>query len=916
MESATSHPAHPYRPHLAPDPGMTTSQLDEGYSDGADTRSQPDSDMAFTGDTLTDKGDSQYQTVLEAAMGMSDEKRKQLVLVLISSLDNKSKLDVNRYIKNLTHFDPALYLPAELVLNVFSYLSPKDLLTASQVSRAWRVRSQENNLWRTCFAREGWVVDKGRLEEFEQKLEFDAKSSKWAASKRTQGDEGAIASSLQRRESRKRTRVEAFSDGETSGSGMEGVDGLTDKQIAALHHAADGMEGVESTSGLSTQAQTGSEGDIRATADNVQGTPISASTTYEAYQRRYSIDTLSYPTFNPPPSPADIQLEPPMLASSNKLNWQYLYKHRRKLEDNWDRGRFKTFSLPHPDHPEDGHSECIYTIQHTTNTLVSGSRDRTIRIWDLDTCRLKRLPLEGHEASVLCLQFDDRVEQDLIVSGGSDAMLIVWKFSTGEIIKMLRQAHDESVLNLRFDDRYIVTCSKDKTIKIWNRHALERSETSTDIPAHVIGRFMDPAQGMGGTGLLIEPFTLLTTLRQHHAAVNAVMIHGNIIVSASGDRTTKAWDLHTGDVVKNFVGHTKGIACVQFDGRRIVSGSSDQTVRIYDAASQAEVACLTGHHHLVRTVQARFGDLDIISDEELERQARQADRNFLQRLGEGMQPAALGRNTRRNAGSSRPEDMLAVGARVPPSGGGTRWAKIVSGSYDESLIVWRREGRDGQWTKKQQLNLGSLLRQNRARRQPAVPVPVAPLHAIQAANAAGANQQQNNAQNAAAALAAAQNGLAVAQHANAILQQQAGPNAQGAATALALGQQLAQLGQHMRQIAPGAANTVAINQAGQTLATTQNNAPAPANPTAATANPQQPLPNVPVGQNPHAAAQAQAPPAGQPARTNTDSMRVFKLQFDARRIICCSQNKVIVGWDFADGDQGLELVGSLSNETS
>lgn len=31
--------------------------------------------------------------------------------------------------------------------------------------------------------------------------------------------------------------------------------------------------------------------------------------------------------------------------------------------------------------------------------------------------------------------------------------------------------------------------------------------------------------------------------------------------------------------------------------------------------------------------------------------------------------------------------------------------------------------------------------------------------------------------------------------------------------------------------------------------------------------------------------------------------RVFKLQFDARRIICCSQDPTIVGWDFANNDK-------------
>jgi F-box and WD-40 domain protein 1/11 len=36
--------------------------------------------------------------------------------------------------------------------------------------------------------------------------------------------------------------------------------------------------------------------------------------------------------------------------------------------------------------------------------------------------------------------------------------------------------------------------------------------------------------------------------------------------------------------------------------------------------------------------------------------------------------------------------------------------------------------------------------------------------------------------------------------------------------------------------------------------------------------------------------------------------RIFKLQFDARQIICCSQVSTIVGWDFCNGDAELEEV--------
>jgi F-box and WD-40 domain protein 1/11 len=42
------------------------------------------------------------------------------------------------------------------------------------------------------------------------------------------------------------------------------------------------------------------------------------------------------------------------------------------------------------------------------------------------------------------------------------------------------------------------------------------------------------------------------------------------------------------------------------------------------------------------------------------------------------------------------------------------------------------------------------------------------------------------------------------------------------------------------------------------------------------------------------------------AAAENSPARVFKLQFDARKIICCSQAPVIVGWDFCNKDPELE----------
>ncbi|KAK3077712.1 hypothetical protein LTS18_009505, partial [Coniosporium uncinatum] len=49
------------------------------------------------------------------------------------------------------------------------------------------------------------------------------------------------------------------------------------------------------------------------------------------------------------------------------------------------------------------------------------------------------------------------------------------------------------------------------------------------------------------------------------------------------------------------------------------------------------------------------------------------------------------------------------------------------------------------------------------------------------------------------------------------------------------------------------------------------------------------------------------------AAGNTNS-RVFKLQFDSRRIICCSQDPTIVGWDFANRDEEIVTASQFFGE--
>ncbi|KAF2130535.1 WD40 repeat-like protein [Dothidotthia symphoricarpi CBS 119687] len=882
---------HPFRPASA----MSANRFDEGYSE--DTRSQSGSDTLMRTDVrLDDAGmDTDPSALPDWVKALSESERSEFAYAILRSLRTSSVASIVEKLNPLLHLDPVLHLPPEITFQILSYLDPETLLRASILSRAWRYRVLDGPLWKLLFRLEGWNSNFSRVHSYEnaekqKRIESREKERKTRPRAAEDMDRDKLPS-------KKRVR-----ERQLFGQGPARQNSIHDElKPLSLSSSVQGHTPWGEQHGL-VEADDGSS----RTEDRMEGVSF------------HDLSPTATPTRREARAPAQIELASPTSASADsirpalllpgpepKVNWQFLYKQKRRLEENWDAGRFSNFQLPHPNHPDEAHTECVYTIQYSGNFLVSGSRDKTIRIWNLDTLRLVHPPLVGHSASVLCLQFDERPGQDIVVSGGSDCRVILWQFSTGRIIKEIEKAHSESVLNLRFDDRYLVTCSKDKTIKVWNRKEMcptdETYPTSTTksaakFPAYIIN-MQEQVVNQHLHFKPLHPYSLIMTLEGHGAAVNAIQILDGNIVSASGDRTVKIWDVLTGACTRTFQGHSKGIACVQFDGRRIVSGSSDESVRIFDRVTGAEVACLQGHSNLVRTVQAQFGDLPG-NEEELEAEARAVDRDFFEAQSRGLISQKLDRSQRRarNAGSRDPKAIFAYGAKLPPGGGGSKWARIVSGSYDETVIIWKK-GADGAWEKSKTLFQNDAVTAAGGRpRRPAVQAQPNPNAEHPAQNNP---QQQTNAQH---------NNF----HA---LAQQAHIQAQAAQT-------LAQQAQALH------AATQGMNGATVNRPPAQNQIQ-PANAPNATAHPPAPVQQPTQQQQLNAAVAAAAAPhhhhhhhPPHPPHTLANALnnqgtnsRVFKLQFDARRIICCSQDPTIVGWDFANGDRDVMVASQFFGDS-
>ncbi|KAJ5756223.1 hypothetical protein N7533_005766 [Penicillium manginii] len=813
---ATTFPGYS-APSLSP-----SFKLDEGYSD--DTRSQSDKELM----------PENVMMLPEWVLSQSETDRAELAYSLLRSLSTSTLAAVVDRLNPLLHMDPVVKLPPELTFEIFSYLDPRTLLTASLASCSWRARILDSGLWRVLYINEGWRVDMRAIRNFEQEhAEAMSPITRRARPQHSEPDLG---------EPKLKKRVPPT-------------------WLASRSNEGEGPSDAKGHGSI----EPDDEGDHHMADANDRRSSLAAAPS--------SLPRL--PSFLQPPLRSSLLIRSP--NGTVKVNWAHLYKQRRRLEANWHQGRFTNFQLPHPSHPEEAHLECVYAIQFEGKWLVSGSRDRTVRVWDLETKRLWHRPLVGHVKSVLCLQFDPSPEQDIIISGSSDRSVILWKFSTGKKIHQITNAHADSVLNLKFDHRYLVTCSKDRTVKIWSRRELSAMDEDyprickgggATYPSYIVDlNDMAPnileASIANGHLKSLKPYTHLMTVEGHGAAVNAMQLHGNEVVTASGDRMIKVWNIRNGACLKTLMGHEKGIACVQFDSRRIISGSNDNTVRIYDHVSGAEVACLRGHNNLVRTVQAGFGDPPG-ADEALRLEAQEVENEFWKAQQAGV-PVDLGPRALRRAGhysntagSRDPRNISALGAKIPPGGGGSSWARIVSGSYDESILIWHKD-RDGAWS------IGHRLRQADAAAN------AARATLSEAARAAvSAQAQQLQAAQTLLALPTGNGAIAApAQSAEATQDQEASDDTQSP---------------NNTNPTPTAPQESTAAQAGPT--TTPNPAPA------AHAAPQ--LHQQLAGANPHQARRQMAQPP---------SSRVFKVQFDSRKIVCASVDPRIIGWDFACGDE-------------
>lgn len=112
--------------------------------------------------------------------------------------------------------------------------------------------------------------------------------------------------------------------------------------------------------------------------------------------------------------------------------------------------------------------KCRVSVLYLGNCVVTGARDRTIRLWNVSTNQPIGGAWLGHREEILAIVFSPDGKR--VVSGSGDQTVRLWDVVTGQQLGNSWVGHEGSVTNLAFsrDGNFLVSGSDDGTLRLWN----------------------------------------------------------------------------------------------------------------------------------------------------------------------------------------------------------------------------------------------------------------------------------------------------------------------------------------------------------------------------------------------------------------------------------------------------------------
>jgi F-box and WD-40 domain protein CDC4 len=461
-------------------------------------------------------------------------------------------------------------LPAELGHNIISHLDLRSLCRASQTSKKWRqIIDSDEKIWKNLLIAEGFSLPQ---EELSRAILEGWGWQPWSTLEDAEPDLGGFA--------------ETTSDNHPSPA----TSATTVDTIAALAPVSDPSQPPSSrrskrkvaTKGRAPSRKMSKRAQVP--ADDAPLYDISALTRHiKSAEGPYAAAKAAITAV--PSSKVGIEDLRSMTLHKN------IYRRHHLISEAWMQEEVKPHHLAFKAHGR----HVVTCLQFDSDKILTGSDDTNINVYDTRTGAL-RAKLTGHEGGVWALRYVDNI----LVSGSTDRSVRIWNIEKGECTHVFH-GHTSTVRCLIIlepteigkdsrgrpimmpKERTIITGSRDSTLRVWRLP--KEGETSPTLSA------ADESE---------SPY-FQRALTGHIHSVRAIAAHGDTLISGSYDCTVRVWKISTGETLHRLTGHGQKVYSVVLDheNKRCISGSMDNFVKIWSLETGACLFTLDGHSSLV-----------------------------------------------------------------------------------------------------------------------------------------------------------------------------------------------------------------------------------------------------------------------------------------------------------------------------
>lgn len=269
-------------------------------------------------------------------------------------------------------------------------------------------------------------------------------------------------------------------------------------------------------------------------------------------------------------------------------------------------------------HEHGGSINCM-ALSDDMSVLVTGSEDRSVRLWTTKTRRCDCIGiLTGHENYISTVV----VEEVCVFSGSADTTIRKWDMSTCQCLLVFR-GHAGRVNRILCIGDFVFSTSIDRSIRCWDA---DSGACVREFVGHKNGIFPiiyipvddddDDGDGDGGGANVADDAGPRRTRAKKTTTTDEVADedkpsiprdprYKDIIITGSTDGTARSWSFESGRTLQIFSGHGGPVTKVatDVDAKLLFTCSTDATVRCWNIRSgkllrvfdrhAAAVVCLT-----------------------------------------------------------------------------------------------------------------------------------------------------------------------------------------------------------------------------------------------------------------------------------------------------------------------------------